>query len=209
MATKEDILEQVVEEFLISQGYFVQHNLRFRPHPDHPDFNTSTDSNHSDIDVLGLNPKLRGRNRVVAVSCKSWQGGFNPAAKIRQIEEDKIVGGRNAWKTFRELTSDKWSEAFTSAIYNATGTKQFTHITAVAKLIGNKTVWENYLPFQKAMNGNPIKVITFREMVTQIQSDLTHTLASTEVGRLLQMFRAAEIYEAIDADKSQQKKVDG
>ena len=36
MATKEDILEQIVEEYLIHQGYFVQHNLKFLPRRDHP-----------------------------------------------------------------------------------------------------------------------------------------------------------------------------
>ncbi len=35
---KEDILEQLVEDWLISRnGYFVKHNLRYRPSPNHPD----------------------------------------------------------------------------------------------------------------------------------------------------------------------------
>lgn len=53
MATKEDILEQIVEEYLVHKGYFVQHNLKFLPRKDHPDFVTNQDSNHSDIDVVG------------------------------------------------------------------------------------------------------------------------------------------------------------
>ena len=28
---KEDILEQIVEEYLLHAGYFVRHNLKFRP----------------------------------------------------------------------------------------------------------------------------------------------------------------------------------
>ena len=38
MATKEDVLEQVAEEYLLHQGYFVQHNVKFLPRKDHPDF---------------------------------------------------------------------------------------------------------------------------------------------------------------------------
>ena len=76
MATKEDILEQIVEEYLIHKGYFVQHNIKFRPREDHPDFRKREDSSYSDIDVLAYHPKLRGPKRVFAVSCKSWQKRF-------------------------------------------------------------------------------------------------------------------------------------
>ena len=76
MATKEDILEQLVEEFLIHRGYFVRHNVKFIPRKDHIDFSSKLDSNHSDIDVLGYNPLIQGHERVWAVSCKSWQAGI-------------------------------------------------------------------------------------------------------------------------------------
>lgn len=89
MATKEDILEQIVGEFLIHRGYFVQHNIKYLPRKDHPDFVASKDSNHSDIDVVGYNPKLSGAKRVVVVSCKSWQSGFDPVSKIKAIEITK------------------------------------------------------------------------------------------------------------------------
>jgi hypothetical protein len=56
MATKEDILEQIVEEYLSHQGYFVRHNIKFKPHQDHPAFIRNLDSNHSDVDVLGYHP---------------------------------------------------------------------------------------------------------------------------------------------------------
>lgn len=53
MATKEDMLEQIAEEYLAHNGYFVQHNVKFLPCKDHPDFIQKKDSNHSDIDVIG------------------------------------------------------------------------------------------------------------------------------------------------------------
>lgn len=104
MATKEDILEQIVEEYLIHQGYFVQHNLKFLPRKDHPDFIKIQDSNHSDIDVIGLHPMLTGHRKVVVVSCKSWQKGFRPTSELSAIQQNKIRRGREAWQAFRELT---------------------------------------------------------------------------------------------------------
>jgi hypothetical protein len=193
MATKEDILEQIVEEYLVHKGYFVQHNIKFLPRKDHPEFILNQDSNHSDIDVIGYHPMIEGDRKVVVVSCKSWQSGFNPAGEIRAIEGEKIRRGRQAWQSFRELTVPKWSEGFVSAVQRATGTDRFTYITAVAKLVGDKAVWENHQKFRDAIGGNSLTIITFREMVTEIQENLTTTLASTEVGRMLQMFLAADM----------------
>jgi hypothetical protein len=193
VATKEDILEQIVEEYLIHNGYFVQHNLKFLPRKDHPDFISNQDSNHSDIDVIGIHPMLDGDRKVIVVSCKSWQGGFNPASEIRAIEGDLVRRGRSVRKSFRELALPKWSEAFMDAVESATGTRRFTYATAVAKLVGDKTVWENHQPFRDALEGNPVEIITFRQMVMDIQGKLTKTLASTEVGRMLQLFLAADM----------------
>lgn len=193
MATKEDILEQIVEEYLVHNGYFVQHNIKFLPRKDHPDFIKNQDSNHSDIDVVGYNPLIDGPDRVFAVSCKSWQGGFNPASEIDAIENNKTLRGREAWKGFRELTIPKWSEAFVKTIGDTTGTQRFTYVLAVSRLRGDASVWESYEPFRQALNGNPLRILTFREMLDDIQTRLSTTLAATEVGRMLQMFKAAGI----------------
>ena len=196
MANKEDILEQIVEEYLIHKGYFVQHNLKFKPREDHPDFISNQDSNHSDIDVIGYHPKFDDERKVMVVSCKSWQNGFKPASQIDAIQNNKKVSGREAWRAFRELTVPKWSEAFLKAVKDVTGEHQFTYITAVTHLRGNKDVWENYAPFRNALDGNPVTILTFREMVTEIKAELTTTLAATEVGRMLQLFSAAKMYVA-------------
>lgn len=193
MSTKEDILEQIVEEYLVHNGYFVQHNIKFRPRKDHPDFVKNEDSNHSDIDVIGYHPTKVGSEKVMVVSCKSWQGGFNPGSEIRSIEANKTKRGRDAWKAYRELVNPKWSEAFRRAVEDATGSTSFTYVTACAKVIGDKSVWEKHRPFRDALGGNSVKVITFREMVEEILSKLTTTLAATEVGRMLQMFLAADM----------------
>ena len=193
MATKEDILEQIVEEYLIHQGYFVQHNLKFLPRRDHPDWIPKKDNNHSDIDVLGFHPKKTGPDKIMAVSCKSWQKGFNPVSYLDKVKQNKKISGREAWKSFRELTRPKWSEAFCDAVFNATGETSFTYVLAVSHCKGDKSVWENEPSFREALKGNPISVLTFAEMVEQISDNLGTTLASSEVGRLLQMFSAAKI----------------
>jgi hypothetical protein len=43
MATREDILEHLVEEFLIHRGYFVRHNVKFLPRKDHANYKTRLD----------------------------------------------------------------------------------------------------------------------------------------------------------------------
>ena len=191
MATKEDILEQIVEGYLVHKGYFVQHNIKFLPRKDHPDFIIRQDSNHSDIDVIGYHPKKEDEQKVIAVSCKSWQEGFNPASAIDAIEKKKDLGGRDAWRAFRELTVPKWSEAFLKAIKDATGEDRFTYVTAVTHCKGEKSIWENHLPFHNALGGNRITILTLHEMVAKIQAQLTTTLAPTEIGRMLQLFSAA------------------
>ena len=193
MATKEDILEQIVEDYLIQKGYFVQHNLKFKPRPDHQEFIKNQDSNHSDIDVIGFNPKLDGFDRVWAVSCKSWQAGFSPFFYLGAIKEKKRVNGREAWRGFRELTNPKWSEAFIDAVEAASGTREFTYVTAVTKVRGDREVWENHEPFRAALGGNPTKIITFSEMFREIRGGLTTTLAATEVGRLIQLIESSDI----------------
>ena len=196
MATKEDILEQVVEEYLLHKGYFVRHNLKFLPRKNHPDFIRNQDSNHSDIDVIGYHPRKTGDQRVLVVSCKSWQRGFNPDSELDAIVNGKVRHGRPAWKSFRELTSPKWSEALLEAVKSASGEDRFTYVTAVTRLAGDKVAWENYEPFREALGGNPIVILTFRDMIAEIRSQLTTTLAATEVGRLLQLFSAAGIQGA-------------
>ena len=193
MATKEDILEQIVEEYFVHKGYFVQHNIKFRPRTDHPDFTSKQDSNHSDIDVIGYHPTISGALKVVVVSCKSWQQGFNPDSELDAILNDKDRRGRKAWQGFRELIVPKWTEAFVKTVKDATGEDRFTYVTAVTRLVGDKNVWENHQPFREALEGNTIAILTFREMVGEIQGGLTTTLAATEVGRMLQLFSAAGV----------------
>lgn len=144
MATKEDILEQIVEEYLIHNGYFVRHNLKFRPDPGHSDFVSNQDSNHSDIDVLGFHPGKIGPDKIWAVSCKSWQSGFDVTAITNEILNNRRRSGRYTWQGFRELCRPKWADAFIKEVSRATGAIEFTHVTAVTRLKGNRAVWDSH-----------------------------------------------------------------
>jgi hypothetical protein len=187
---KEDILEQLVDEYLQIEGYFTRHNIKYRPGKEHSQFDSKQDSNHSDIDVIGINPLLTGPARVKVVSCKSWQSGFNPKTKIREFEENKIVNGREAWRGFRELVNEKWSEAFVRAVYDAAGQTEFTYITAVTALKGNREEWENYPKFQQLIK-NPVEILTVSDMLEKIYAGIDTALAPSNIGRLLQIIKAS------------------
>lgn len=208
MSTREDILEQIVEEYLIHKGYFVQHNVRYRPSSHHPYYNSKKDCTHSDIDVLGINPTLRGRKRVIVVNCKSWQEGFDirgypddfeiERKYLKSVNWEKEATGYGQWrfwKQYRELCNKKWADALVNTIEDLTGTSCFTHVTAYSWLKNGKGLWETDPRMRKILHGNFCEVWTFEQMASEIMRDLNQTLAPSEVGRLLQMFKAARIPE--------------
>jgi len=188
---KEDILEQLVDDYLQHKGYFTLHNIKFRPDATHSDYVRNKDSNHSDIDVLGINPTLTGPARIYAVSCKSWQSGLNPERKIEEIEKGLIVSGRDAWKGFRELVVPKWADAFKRSVFEMTNETEFTYVTAVTLIKGNKNTWEKHQPFLDLMDNNPVKLLTFTDIVDEIMPNIGTTVASSDIGRMLQLIKAA------------------
>lgn len=191
MAQKEDILEQIVEEYLIHKGYFVQHNVKYRPDKTDPDFISQKDSVHSDIDVLAINPNLSGPSRVFAVNVKSWQEGFDFKATVALIEKDVDLKQQFGRLRHRELTIPKWSRAFRKVIKERTGSDEFTHLLAVTLGKGDKSVWERHPRFIEGTGGNPLKVLSLKEMVEDLEPTITRTPAATDIGRTLQLFRAA------------------
>ncbi|MGD0651640.1 MAG: hypothetical protein ABSA97_10970 [Verrucomicrobiia bacterium] len=73
---KEDILEQLCEEYFQLKGYFTVGNVKFKPARNASGYDVLQDAVHSDVDVLGYKPLEKGSERVVVCSCKSWQKGF-------------------------------------------------------------------------------------------------------------------------------------
>lgn len=188
---KEDILEQLVDEYLRHKGYFTTGNVKFKPLATDAGFVTRRDSNASDIDVIGINPNLGGVDRVWVVSCKSYQGGFYPAKIVDELRLGKKVSGHEQWKRYRELVDPKWALAFTRKIRELTGVSQFTYVTAVTKLRGGREDWENNVEFRKSVGGNPVRILTFDEIVSFVQGQIKRTPAASSIGRLLQLMKAA------------------
>ncbi|MDD9871254.1 MAG: hypothetical protein OXU41_07030 [Gammaproteobacteria bacterium] len=195
---KEDILEQLVEDYFQHKGYFTRHNVKFRPARG-ADGDPKKDSAYSDIDVLGINPKIRGAKHVIVVSCKSWQQGFPAERYIRElkdeIKEKKQFSGRAKWKYFRELAVPKWSRAFRDKIQDLTDHDKFTYYVAVTKLNGDQAgaakAWREYGRFKKALNNNPIEFLTAETILSELWKDKAKTMAASEVGRLLQVVKAS------------------
>jgi hypothetical protein len=85
---KEDVLEQIVDDYLQFKGYFTTHNVRFKPRLDHADYVGDQDRVPSDVDVVGYHPGLTGVARVMVVTCKAWQTGFNARRKLAELREE-------------------------------------------------------------------------------------------------------------------------
>jgi hypothetical protein len=188
---KEDILEQLVDDYLMFNGFFTIHNVKFLPSATDPEYVKNKDSVASDIDIVGFHPLREGAERIWVVSCKSWQGGLDPAARIVAIKGTKKLAGREAWKSFRELVKKKWADGLIAQIERLTGSTQFTYVTAVTKLTGDPAVWQYHKSFRDNLRGNPIKVLTLQEMLSDLYKKTNTTVASSEVGRLLQVIKAS------------------
>lgn len=214
---KEGILEQIVADWFVSQdGWFVKHNVKFRPSRDDEQYDSKQDSVHSDIDILAFSPIERGSRRVAVVTCKSWQSGFDAKKWLAVLEGEaqynersQAFQKREGWKYFRELVSTKWLCAFLKTLQNQTGQISFTYYIAVTKLSGRDAqVYREKLEnsavlkerFSKHGAEIDIKIITMDELVTHILNRFdgkeTTVVESTDMGRTLQLLKAADVLKA-------------
>jgi hypothetical protein len=188
---KEDILEQIIDDYLKFSGFFTIHNVKFKPAETDPDFVMRDDCVASDVDVIGFHPMREGWDRVWVVSCKSWQEGFDPRQCIAAIDGNKQLAGRQAWRVFRELVKRKWADALIKEVERLTGSAQFTYVTAVARLNGDPSIWQEHSPFKTNIRGNPIKILTLQDVLSELYKKTNTTVASSDVGRLLQVIKAS------------------
>lgn len=186
---KEDVLEQIVDDYLKHLGYFTQHNIRYRPRKDHPDFQSQPDSVYSDIDVIGIHPTRSEPDRVTVVTCKSWQAGFNADAKLAELRGKK----NETWKHFRELWIPKWSEAFRTTVAERTGVKRFDYRIAVTWIRGDEEAWGLDSTISANLPGCTVGFLTLEQMWNRLLIDLNTTPAASEVGRLAQLLKAADL----------------
>jgi len=207
---KEDILEQLVEDWFVARhGFFVKHNIRFRPDKEHNDYVSKKDSVHSDIDILAIQTGVEGPDRVHVVTCKSWQGGFKPKDWAKELEQEASYNVRSEkferrerWKYFRELVSDKWMEAFLAVLDKETGQRDFTYTIAVTKISGARedrlAIEESEIVkarFKAKGSTIVIRILPLEELIEHYNERIvakdTPSLEATDVGRLLQLIHAA------------------
>lgn len=191
---KEDVLEQIVDDYLQFKGYFTTHNVRFRPRPDHRDYVPDQDRVPSDVDVVGYHPGRTGVDRVVVVTCKAWQTGFNAGRKLGELRGEKRSPKRATWHHFRELWVPKWSEAFRDKIADLTGQSTFAYRIAVTRSRGegDADAWAEDPTIKESLGDCSFGFLTLQEMMwATMLAELTTTPAASEMGRLAQLLKAA------------------
>lgn len=190
---KEDVLEQIVDDYLQFKGYFTTHNVRFRPSPEHSDYVADLDRVTSDVDVVGYHPGLAGLDRVMVVTCKSWQAGFNARKKLAELRGEKPNPKKPTWHHFRELWIPKWSRAFRDAIEKLTGQSTFAYRIAVTRLagVGDPNAWAADPTIKENLADCSFGFLTLQEMWATMLAELKKTPAASEMGRLAQLLKAA------------------
>lgn len=189
---KEDILEQIASDYLNLAGYFTLTNIKYRPEKTDPDWNGRQDGVRSDIDVIGFNPRLSSPHRVVAISCKSWQEGFWPQWEIDAIASGRKVAGRERWKTYRELASPKWARAFRRKIKELTGESSFEYWVVCTRSGDPKEekAWTRNAEFRKNLTPH-LRIVTLNTIFRETLAKISTTPANSELGRLIQLLKAA------------------
>jgi hypothetical protein len=193
---KEDVLEQIVDDYLKFRGYFTVHNVSFRPDGAHPEYEAAKDRVPSDVDVVGFHPRLNGPERVHVVSCKSWQSGFDADYWLRLLNEHKMVGRRYAWQFFRELWIPKWSQALRSKVQELTGETAFIYSVAVTDLRGDPSAWAQDPRIRENLAGSTFRFLPLSKVWAELLSQLTTRPAASEIGRLVQLLKAAGLTSA-------------
>jgi hypothetical protein len=191
---KEDVLEQIVDDYLQFEGYFTIHNVRFKPSSKHPEHDADQDRVSSDVDVVGYHPGRTGVDRVVVVTCKAWQDGFNAGRKLAELRGERpSPKGKATWRHFRELWSPKWSEALRKTIAERTGQSTFTYQIAVARLVGDgdPKAWAANPTIRENLGDSAFGFLTLEDMWGRLLAELKKTPASSEIGRLVQLLKAA------------------
>lgn len=195
----EDVLEQVVDDWLRRRGYFTRTNVKFRPEPGEEGYTSTAHNQPSDIDVLAVNPTVRGPRRVLAVSCKAMQSGFSPNRWLAAVEHGRGYQGRSAgdaWKHLRELWDPTWAAAHHRVVKELTGAPTFTWVLAITRLdrggVPDLEVWRSHDRVSRCLDGVDVDLLTFREMWDELKREVTERIEPSHIGRLAQLLNAAE-----------------
>jgi hypothetical protein len=210
---KEDILEQIAEDIYSKKvGHFTKHNIKFRPSDKERTYIAKYDSVHSDIDLIIID--THKRNKIIAVSCKSWQGGFN-ILKFKNTLEDalknqpiKTTGKKDDWCAFKELCIHSWTNSFLKILrdeLNVVGTKEIEleYVILCTKItkgsLKHKSDFENSEAIKKYFKQKKVnlklKITTIDEKIAEILKIMngkdTPYVENTHLSRTLQLMIAS------------------
>lgn len=197
----EDVLEQVVDDWLRRKGYFTRTNVRFGPGKNDLGYTARDHNQMSDLDVLAVSPR-RKRNdaqAVYAVSCKAMQEGFSPNGWLAAVENGRRYKGRGkgaAWKHLRELWDPVWAASLRSRVQELTGATRFTYVLAVTRLgqggSADMSVLQGHARIGPNLAGNPCELWTFSRMWTELSEEVSEQIEPSHVGRLAQLLKASQ-----------------
>ncbi len=129
----------------------------------------------------------------MVVTCKSLQTGFNPRRKLEELRGEAHNPKRATWRQFRELWIPKWSQAFHDTIFKLTGESIFSYRIAITRLSGTGTAkaWAEDPTIKAHLDGCSFGFLTLEDMWATMLKELKRTPASSEMGRLAQLLKAA------------------
>jgi hypothetical protein len=197
----EDVLEQVVDDWLRRRGYFTRTNVRFGPAKDDAGYMARLHNQMSDLDVLAVSPRLKRNDpaAVYAVSCKAMQEGFSPNGWLAAAASGRRYKGRGkgaAWKHLRELWDPVWAASLRNRVQELTGATRFTYVLAVTRLgrggSDDMTVLTAHPQIKPNLAGNPCELWTFGHMWNELSLDVREQIEPSHVGRLAQLLKAAQ-----------------
>jgi hypothetical protein len=136
-------------------------------------------------------PQLTGPERVMVVSCKSWQSGFAASHILAQLRGEAKNPKRARELQFRELWIPRWASGFRDKIEAITGTREFTYCLAVTRLQGDASAWSDDPTIRECLDGNPFRFLTLQDLWGVVLSTVTTTPAASEMGRLAQLLKTA------------------
>jgi hypothetical protein len=64
-------------------------------------------------------------------------------------------------------------------------------VTLIKGSAEERVLWESGEQFKNALDGNPIKLLTLSEMLDELFPEITRTVASSQLGRTLQVIKAS------------------
>jgi hypothetical protein len=203
---KFDILEQLVDGWFLRQpSTFTKHSIKYKPKAsDISHLNSKAKSKYtvsSDIDIVAIHLDKEEEKRVSVVSCKSWQGGFDIDYYYQRLIDEEKRKHKDMWKRFRELVEPVWAKAFREKIFDETKSNSFTYYIAATRVQKNKDKFVEDFKSCKLFLDNlsdygkynvRINFLTLETMLEQMLEETGDTtLESTEIGRFMQLLRAA------------------